>query len=107
MFKRSVSLLQASIILTNLANAKKDIKVGFEDADRTYEQVVECFSSGKAISLPQDVLESALWACNLLDEQQKFFHPSDHTFDSFVRRIINTDKERFNKELNFIEPIKV
>lgn len=120
--KRSISLIQASILLANLGYAIRNKNVGFEDADRTYSEMVEALAQGRGLSLKQDVLESALWACNMLDEREiknkclscghehkvttEFFHPLGHSFDSFVKRIMHTD-EKFNKELNYIEKISV
>lgn len=102
---RAVNLFQAAVILSNLAIARKDKDVGFEDADRTYDEVIDAFTRGGTVSVKQEVLESALWACNLLDERGKFFHPSGKSFDRFLKLLLSR-QERFNRDLNFIEAIK-
>lgn len=104
--RRTISLLQAVVLLTNLALARRDKNVGFEDADRTYEEVVDALHQGRSITIKQDILESALWACNLLDEQGKFFHPASKRFDIFVRFLLSSN-EKFNKDLNYIEAVDV
>ncbi len=101
--KRAISLLQAAVLLGNLELAKRNPDVGFEDADRTYEEVFKTFADGKYVMVSTDILESALWACNLLNEQEKFFHPSGRTFDNFLGLLINRD-ETFDKEMNYIKP---
>lgn len=119
--KRSISLLQAAILLQNLGLAQQDKLIGLEDADNTYNDVVDAFINGKAITIDQDILESALWACNMLDESKvkrkcdkcghtkeeetKFFHPAGHSFDTFLRRLLRQG-ESFDKNLNFIRSNK-
>lgn len=95
-----VKLLDLMIMLYNVHNAAIQKNIGFEDADHTINTLA--YALGGKLQVQLDDVESALWSCNLLDEQKKFWHPMDLSFDKFVEGIIGT-KVQFNKKYNFVE----
>lgn len=72
--------------------------VGFEDAERTRGQLYRALA-GRAVEI--EVLESALWSCNLLDEVGAFSHPAGLTFDEFVKEVAPAGR-LFNKFFNVL-----
>lgn len=99
--QKSLSILELSILILNVALAAKDPDIGFCDADRTLEELLS--SLNFTFPIQPDALESALWSCNILDEKGKFFHPFGGSFDNLLKRIGLLD--RFDKRYNMIKEI--
>lgn len=100
MNKIELSLFDILVLLDNIYLGAKDKYIGFEDADRTMDELIR--ELNKRIAIPQPLVESALWSCNLLDEKGKFSHKKGLTFNQFLSRIIKKGK-KFNKDYNVIE----
>jgi hypothetical protein len=96
---RSVKLIDLAVLLYNVAKGAEDSEVGFEDAQRTIEELF--LRLNKKIMVAPDLLESALWSSNLLNEQGKWTHPAGMTFDEWVKGIVGPDT--FNKTYSLIE----
>lgn len=86
MLIRAVDLVA---LLNSVMEANKDPDIGFEDANRTYERMVSALNFN--ITVPIDVIESALWSANLLNEKGKFTHLRDKSFDMMVSDITPKD----------------
>ncbi|MCK5015595.1 MAG: hypothetical protein KAS32_00870 [Candidatus Peribacteraceae bacterium] len=97
--KRPISLYHLMVLLQNVHVGASLNQVGFEDTDRTLEGLTRELAPMIYISVP--VIESALWSCNLLDEQGKFWHPKDKTFEQF--KIMIERNDTFNKDYNCFE----
>ncbi len=97
--KRPVSLYNLMVLLWNVHKGVGLRQVGFEDADHTLESLTRALSP--EVLLKKDLIESAMWSCNLLDEQGKFCHPRGISFDEFKKKLEYTDK--FNKKYNLFE----
>lgn len=98
----NLNLYTIAILLHNVYLGKRHPKVGFEDADRTFEMLSSELS--RIISLPASAVESALWSSNLLDENKAFSHPENKTFDEFLESVMGQVKYRyqaFDKDYNF------
>ena len=95
----SISALDAAILLIHVMKGMADRDVGFEDADKTYEQIRN--SLNRTFMISKDTIESALWSCNLLNEQGKFTHPDEMSFDGFVAKM--APKKRFDHLRNLLE----
>ena len=95
----NITALDAAILLTHVIKGMADKDVGFEDADKTYEQIR--YSLNRDFMLNVDVVESALWSCNLLNERDSFSHPEGLTFDEFVNKM--APKKRFDHLRNLLE----
>lgn len=96
---RSVKLLDVATLLLNVHMAAKDDEVGFEDANETLTSFTSKMS--RSVALDPTLIESALWAANLLDEKGKFVSPSGETFEAFVKRLLGSDS--FHRIYNTIE----
>jgi len=98
---RKITVLEAVVLLTNMFNGAKHKNVGFEDSNNTMDDFITRLGK-RRMWIEESMLESALWSCNLMDENQKFWHPKGYTFDQFVQGAL-PPQVRFNKKYNFIE----
>jgi hypothetical protein len=80
-----VRLIDLYTMLEHVMRGATNPNVGFEDAERTLEQLRAALN--REVAIDKDVVESALWSCSLMDEQQLFEHPEALTFDTFVSRV--------------------
>lgn len=100
--------LDIMVLLYNVhRGAQFEDHVGFEDADRTLHQLTTDLTDGR-IKVPQGALESALWSCNLMDEVDEFWSPTDESFDEFVSRMLkyfsHDQQLEFDKFFNQLRP---
>ena len=98
--RRTLSALDAAILIMHVLKGKDDPMVGFVDGGRSFEVMLNEWDHGK-FRIDTHILESALWSCNMLDEAGKFTHPRGITFKQFVRRVLG-DKGNFNYKYNYI-----
>jgi len=77
-----------------------DDQFGSMDAHRTTDMLLKDLSF--KVRLPRPVVESALYCCNMLDEEKKskFWHPLGITFDQYVDLILA--RGTFDKRYNFV-----
>ncbi len=94
-----VKLYDLCTLLHNVQAGASHPEVGFEDSARTIEEVVNRLN--RKILLPPDLIESALWSCNLLDEQKAFWDFRGRDLNTFVKQLLVDGK--FNKLYNTIE----
>lgn len=95
------SLLDVATLLLHIHWGAQDEDVGFEDADRTLDQMTRTMCK-RTLPLKKDVLESALWSCNLLSEKGQFWSPRGETFQEFVHRLLKPHKGDFDEFYNWI-----
>jgi len=76
-----------------------DEEHGHADADRTLNQMKRLLDF--KVRVPVSAVESGLYCCNLLGEEQKYWHPEGLTFDEFVKKI--APGKKFNKRYNWFE----
>lgn len=81
-----VSLLSAAILLYNIYLAANEKDIGFVDADKTLEDLVNEMS--KDVWLKTSTLESAIYYANMLGEAEKMWHPYGAGFETFLRRML-------------------
>lgn len=101
MAKIGVQLYDLAVVLNNLMLAANDKDVGFEDADRTYNQLKANLSI--KVEIPIELLESALWASTMLDEQNKFCHPERKKYNEFTKDLLTHTDFKFNRTYNILE----
>lgn len=94
-----LSLYDVAILLANLHRALHDPLVGFEDADHTLTEIE--LALRKRTTFPIEVIESVLWAANLLNEKGAFFHPKNEKFEDWQKKIL--PKHDFDPIFNTIE----
>lgn len=101
----SLTLLDFAVLAWHLYAAIRDHEIGFNDADTTMHTLAVRLNSGLKRAVSLNTLESALYCCNLLDEQGRFWHPSGRSFDDFAKRLMaeNGDSRRFNRTYNYFE----
>jgi len=97
-----ISTLDLVVLLANVLMVDK--AVGFEDAERTLEEYVK--DAEFKVFIRKEMVESGLWACNTMDELNKFWHPRRLTFDQFVSKMLDRESYKFNKDYNWIEEKK-
>lgn len=102
-FKKSrrITALDLVVLLLNVIKGEKTSTVGFEDANRTFKELVGTLGHKKKIMVADSLIESALWSCNLLDEQDKFEHPLGHKFTPWMKALLEPDG--FDRMYNFIK----
>lgn len=101
-----LSMFDGMVLLLNVARGSRHPNVGFEDTDNSEAQLRALIGQGRSIAIEKSALESALWSCNLLDEQKAFEHPDGKSFDDFLNSILEPRGrgEKFDKIYNLIIP---
>ena len=89
----TISLLQLSTLMMNVYLARSVDEIGWQHARQTFDRYYREMETTTRIS--QGNLETGLWACNMLDEQGRFWHPDQGKLRPFVRSILNSD-ERYD-----------
>lgn len=82
--KVALSESDVAVLLDHVSRGAAHPLVGFEDAERTLSQLERALR-GRAVDA--EVLESALWSCNLMDEVGDFRHPEGVEFKDFVKSV--------------------
>ncbi len=95
-----VSVLDLLTLTSAVRQAASNPEVGFEDADKTHKQLLLELGTERIIPLPHKKLESALWACNLLNERGEFSHPTGEKFEKWLDSML--DPNRFDLFRNTI-----
>jgi hypothetical protein len=101
--KQRVSLMELVTLIQNVIVGAQTTEVGFEDARETVESLTRKLNGFTMIET--SVLESALWSCNLLNENQKFWDTKGRDFDSFLKDLLGNAR-RFDKTYNLIKDLK-
>ena len=86
-----LTISQRLILVYHCFEAANDPEIGFEDAWRTVEELVEALDNFNFVY--RNLLESALWCCNLLDEKGKFWHPMGLSFEEYLHTILKKDED--------------
>jgi hypothetical protein len=74
-------------------------KHGHLDAERTLAVTTRALNAMHA--LEASLVESALYCCNMLNEDDDFLHPMGLSFDEFVNKVLKG--KTFNRVYNMIE----
>lgn len=77
-----MNAMQLLTMLHNVCEGASTPGVGYEDADIPYKTFLARLAL--TIAVPIEDVESALWSCNLMNEQKKFWHPDKKKFDEFL-----------------------
>lgn len=99
---RTISALDVTALLSNVIYATHQRDVGIEDAHRTAEALIK--ELNVQLRLSESVIESALWACNMLNEKGYFKHPGGLTFSELTKRIAG--REVFDLDYNYFRDWK-
>ena len=96
----NITMYQLMILLVNMARAIEHKEIGYQDANVTKKQFFQKYRRQK-LTLRKEELERFLYACNLLNEQSEFYHPSKESFDKFIVDLLKGHD--FNKMYNLIQ----
>lgn len=97
----SVSNLEAAVLLLHLhAAAHLPDEVGFEDANHSIAKLTRQLCLHHTY-IDRRFLESVLWSSNLMDEIGLFWHPNGDTFEEFLDRLVNKNKNRYERNIYF------
>lgn len=92
-------LFDLMVLIANVWMANEDQNIGFEDADQTINELTQ--KMNYEVWTKMEDIESALWACNLLDEKGKFWHPRKYGFEEFVKVLLG--HRTFNRVYNLVD----
>lgn len=95
-----IPIPEAAVLLYNVYRGSDHPQVGYEESRMTMVKMSEYFSN-RGMLIPKEIVESALWSSNLLDEVGEFWHPQKISFEAFVQRI--NKKQDFDRRLNFFK----
>lgn len=92
--------LDAAVLMHNLMTCP-DRTSG---ADYLLEQIIQELNA-RRYSFKREIIEAALYCCNLNNEAGKFWHPQKIAFTTFVYHLglDNKTKFKFNLKYNLIE----
>lgn len=96
---RPVRLLDIAIMLLNSYKASNEPEIGYQDPIETLDSLSRRLNQKTMVDPRQ--IESMLWACNMLNEEGKFVHPSGMTFTDFIAKV--APGSEFNLDYNTIE----
>lgn len=99
---RGVSLLNLSTLLHNAQKALADPEIGWGGVTESFEMVKRRLNFRWFI--PPEILESLLWASNMLDEKHQFWDPKGRTFDQFLADVVR--RGYFDKTFNYFKEKK-
>ncbi len=94
-----LSVMQCLVLMKNVMDSKH----AGNDADYTVNELIRELS--KKVYVKREVIESALYNCNLQDEEGEFWHPFDSNFDAFLARVLGS-RFKFDKQYNLIEDLR-
>lgn len=95
-----IDVFEAWVLLDNYQRCS-DAKY---DLNYSPDEIVKHMEESK-IKLPRDMLESLLYANNIVDEEGAWSHPEGIKFDTFVNHLL-TNEFRFSKIYNYIYEAK-
>ncbi len=97
-----INMLDAMALLYNVYAAARHEEIGFVDCERTLYELTLALSADY-VEVPQDVMESALWSANMMNEVKEFWHPYKRVgFDRFTNKLISTHNVHFDEFYNVI-----
>lgn len=96
-FRYPISPIEALVLLRNIL----DCPHSSNDTDRTVWELCQEIDAFDGY-LGRAVLESALYCCNIQDEDSRFWHPSGWGFEKFVINLLPPDQQ-FDRYYNIIK----
>lgn len=92
----NLSALDLCTILYNLHVAASYEEIGFQDCYRTLDELTHKLAM-RSVPVRTELLESALWASVMLDENGEFWSPRGESFNKFIGRLFR----RYGPELYY------
>jgi len=97
----TLSLYNLMILLYHVHKGTTTEGVGFEDAAESLRSLTKILN--RDVTVKKSAIESALWSCNLMDEEKKFWHPKSYEFKYFVKVLLRG--KGFSRKYNWVKDI--
>lgn len=112
---RWIAMIDLVVLLVNLHLAAQDPKIGHGDPDRSLREITRSLvrSRGKDVrkfQIRKEVLESCLWAANMMQETGKFWSPYTNKdsmkFKDLLKNVLNSNEkyEKFYSQIREKRP---
>jgi hypothetical protein len=98
-----ITIYQLIILLNNFCLAIEHPKIGYNDADTSIKDMLERYRRAH-VNLSVYELEKLFYACNMMNEEKKFWHPGKDSFDKFLYDV--SREYKFDKVYNKLEKKK-
>jgi hypothetical protein len=98
-----ISLYQTAIIMSNLQKLNKNPRYVDLGVNRTIEQLIRTLDVG--VTVDDNILEETLYYMNLLGEDDKFKHPTDSNYKSFILNCLPKNRT-FDFDRNMIKGLR-
>ena len=95
-----LNVFDVAVLLFSIWKCATIPSLGHVDADYTLERLTSILDI-RRIQVPQHILESALYCCNMLQEQKKFIDPKGRPFARFIEDLIGS-KNTFDRKRHLI-----
>lgn len=99
MARLQVNISDLAILLGAIHCVNKSKSLELHDAERTIEQLMRQLE--RKVMIDQELLESSLYAANILSEIGEFWHPRGLEFGEFAKQVIGPNRE-FDMKYNLI-----
>jgi hypothetical protein len=98
-----ISILEFIVLYSNVLHAKEEKTVGYQNHDESFNELIARLEKTQ-IYLTQQEMEAALWACQAMSEEGKFWHPLKKPFTVFLNAALNykQTKKYFNSTYSWI-----
>jgi hypothetical protein len=113
-----LTMMDIMVLLVNLHLAAQDEDISHGDPDKSLRDLTkhltkkrknqfEKEAAPRRFPVDQDILESALWACNMMNEKKKFWSPYQRKesvkFNEYLKTVLKEDQV-FDLDYNYIKP---
>lgn len=96
-----ITIYQLMVLLNNYVLSLKEPSIGHLDCDYNIRDTLARFKR-TPINLSVTEIERLLFAANMMNEDKKFWHPGNDTFDKFLYDMLRAHK--FDKTYNKLVP---
>lgn len=96
---RGVSTLDLAALAFAIRMVADDPGIGFDDAGETALSAIGKLD--RSMLLDPNIIETGLWAANMLHEAGKFKHPLNYTFDEWVNKLLR-GRGKFDRIYNVV-----
>ena len=94
-----ISTLDLATLMYNVY--RSDSIFGYNDCDLSMDELI--FANNSLVPIKVATLEKFLYCANVLDEQGKFWHHSNKSFNEFMDK---TDWPLFDRQLNYFKGVE-
>lgn len=96
----SIDTTALVVLMDNVYRGSEHPNVGYEDAYIPFDMFAARLNKQHWLNIQE--VESALWSCNLMNEEGKFWHPRGISFDEFIESLKLTGY-KFDRTFNTLD----